>query len=177
MCDCDCNPPTFFSQAVYRSKKKRQCDECRKDIEIGEHYFATSGMWDGEFSQFSSHTRCEHFRRYAEDETGCCIPFSYIDETLNYEDMQTLWKKWHSIRGGAHFGPVYIHRPPKEQKAWLRDLLERGASDAVNGRECKPDTEIEKDERYYRAGYAQGCELLRGLDEVVKDMNKAENCK
>ena len=48
----------FQDFSTYRSRKVRQCEECRKAIEIGELYLSIRGKYDGDFYAFSAHPEC-----------------------------------------------------------------------------------------------------------------------
>lgn len=48
----------FLSQSTPKARKSHRCGECRRMIEVGEHYSYTSGLYDGSWSEFHQCEQC-----------------------------------------------------------------------------------------------------------------------
>lgn len=58
MCMADYSErPDVYHAALRRARKVRKCEECRRDITIGEKYESASMVYDGYWSRFST---CQH---------------------------------------------------------------------------------------------------------------------
>jgi len=58
MCDCDCDPPTFYESKLVKARKAHKCSECLRVIEKGEQHEYAKGLWEGDFSDFRTCSTC-----------------------------------------------------------------------------------------------------------------------
>lgn len=58
MCSCDYEKPSFYREVKRKSRKVRQCCECRHQINEGEEYYSIDGVWDGSWSNFKLCISC-----------------------------------------------------------------------------------------------------------------------
>ena len=47
----------YFSRE-HKARKVHQCYGCKRDVEIGEQYRRTVGVWDGDFYSVAEHIEC-----------------------------------------------------------------------------------------------------------------------
>lgn len=70
-----CDMPTAFKQKNRKARKQHKCCECHHEINIGEHYEYSSGIWDGEPSSYKTCASCVEVRdiyvSLPENETCC----------------------------------------------------------------------------------------------------------
>lgn len=83
-CEVD-NPATIYHAERPMARRHRHCTECGKDIHPGERYENVAGLWEGEWSHYSTCHRCLALRDWLEA-TSCC--FCWAHHNL-LEDMQT----------------------------------------------------------------------------------------
>jgi hypothetical protein len=115
---CDCEMPEVFTLTKRKAKKRHRCCECRGWIEIGEKYEYTSGIWDGEPSDYKTCLGCAELRDELSKISQCCIPLTGLrEELMNYSDynddqesrVAPLLGRFEAIRiqRGVTICPVY----------------------------------------------------------------------
>ncbi len=57
MCRVDDAEGVWLGTTIQKTRKHRRCDECHRDIAIGERYERAKWLFDG---QFDTNTACEH---------------------------------------------------------------------------------------------------------------------
>jgi hypothetical protein len=71
-CYCDYEAPSVCSvRHIKSARKPHVCYECRAPILAGEPYEYTSGIWDGEFSDFHTCKLCAELREWAKISVPC----------------------------------------------------------------------------------------------------------
>lgn len=86
-CECDYDPPTFCNiRNVKAARTAHKCYECRAPIFVGEPYEYTSGLWDGDHSDFHVCTRCVELRQWATISVPCFC-WGYGDLHENVREM------------------------------------------------------------------------------------------
>ena len=59
-----CEWPQIYEERVQRARKPHRCCECGTQIQPGERYEAIHGLWDGQFSRFSTCLACSTIRHH-----------------------------------------------------------------------------------------------------------------
>lgn len=89
MCQCDFDPPSFYSVTVQKARRPHTCCECRRAILAGETYRRHFGIWDGDAGAFKVCLVCGLLAASYEWLTDCCTPFgelfSELHELFRYE--------------------------------------------------------------------------------------------
>ena len=93
-CDCDYDPPEFFTERFSKSRKLRRCGECGCDIRPGEMYENVAGKWDGIFRKEHTCERCMAFRDWYMTNRPCmCWSYGGVFEDVCqdiHEDASTM---------------------------------------------------------------------------------------
>lgn len=83
MCMVDYGEPAtlYNARVVTHSRKARKCEECRRDIAIGEKYHSASMLYEGRWSTYDT---CEHCMAAQRWLTAQCGGFLHggVDEDL-----------------------------------------------------------------------------------------------
>lgn len=116
MCDCYLDPPTFYEAHIVKGRKPHKCSECLCVIEKGEHHEYVRGLWEGDFDQFRTCSKCLTLRH--EIKIDCFAHSQLMDELDDhldtpsviefFERRQTNWERlkrereqWKMIANGA----------------------------------------------------------------------------
>lgn len=71
-CYCDSEPATVYSERrINRARKTHKCEECRRQIAVGEPYTSTFGVWDGWAQTFCTCQHCQKLRDFITISTPC----------------------------------------------------------------------------------------------------------
>lgn len=73
MCDCDYDPPDFFSIHIVTARKPCRCCECRITIQVGEKHERSAGKWNGRFDSFRTCLACVELRKKLNVGKGCWV--------------------------------------------------------------------------------------------------------
>ena len=79
-----CEAPTLYEERVIVARKSHRCCECRCEIHKGERYQSSSGLWEGQFSRFSTCLPCASVR----DELAKGIPRLHWDELPAFGELR-----------------------------------------------------------------------------------------
>jgi hypothetical protein len=82
MCDCDYDPPQFFTETLRHARREYQCYECRRTIRRDELHEVVSGKWDGSFSVFRTCIPCVILWESVIQETKCCKIYGTLREEI-----------------------------------------------------------------------------------------------
>jgi len=95
MINCDCSiivdsSPEIFESKIVIARKKYTCVECHSEIEIGQRYEYSNGLWGGQWDSFKTCIPCASIRRDfcpggSEFGNLCneiydCLGFNYLEE-------------------------------------------------------------------------------------------------
>jgi len=84
MCDCDYDGPEFSETVERTARKPHKCCECHRQIESGERYTITSGVWEGEFSTFKWCGHCSAACEIKNVLTECrCFLYGGLHEDIH----------------------------------------------------------------------------------------------
>lgn len=67
-----CDIPSAFSTVTRKARKQHKCCECKKEIQPGELYQYSSGIWDGRPDSYKQCLNCWDIFRAAADDAGYC---------------------------------------------------------------------------------------------------------
>ena len=82
---CECITPSAFNAKIRKAIKKHQCCECDQSINTGETYQYCSGVWDGAPDSYKTCISCLTLRENYTSETGECIAFEHLRESISGE--------------------------------------------------------------------------------------------
>ncbi len=67
----DAEPATLYNaHVVAHSRKPRKCDECQRDIAVGEKYHSASMLYDGLWDTFDTCEHCMASQRWLQGQCG-----------------------------------------------------------------------------------------------------------
>lgn len=90
MCDCDCEPPDFYEEVMFRARKQHKCCECRLPILPGEYYHYAAGKWDGDFMAFKTCLACKVIWTSCV-QLGSCQCFGELRSEIN--EIDRYWER------------------------------------------------------------------------------------
>lgn len=70
-CFCDYEMPAVYANYTRVARKQHVCEECRREIHVGESYERVFGVWDGSCSVFKTCARCISLRDYVKAHVPC----------------------------------------------------------------------------------------------------------
>jgi len=75
---CGCDTPIGFSAREVVARKAHQCCECRREIDRGERYQRSEGVWPDGAMSFKTCLRCaelreEGFKAAGHEDGPCCF--------------------------------------------------------------------------------------------------------
>jgi len=56
---CEQQGPDVYESKPVKARKCHRCCECQRAIAPGEHYWRAKGLWEGEWSSFSTCAECQ----------------------------------------------------------------------------------------------------------------------
>ncbi len=98
MVDYD-NLPEFQRDMIYKSKRRRPCDECGGWIPPGGYYQQTSGKWDDVFKTFNACVPCMARMKFLAKECHGYV-FSCVIEDYNEhfgDEEEANLKLWNEL--------------------------------------------------------------------------------
>ena len=63
---CDSTPADVYELKPVKARKCHRCCECQRAIAPGEHYWRAKGLWEGEWSAFSTCAGCQNLWNHLE---------------------------------------------------------------------------------------------------------------
>lgn len=92
-----CEAPSVFRANARRARKPARCDECRRQIEIGELYEYVWGIWEGEPGNYQTCAECWEVRdalwtmmhdggSLYEEEIACELAYGNLPYALAEQD-------------------------------------------------------------------------------------------
>ena len=79
-----CELPTLYEERIIVARKAHRCCECRCEIAKGERYQSASGLWEGQFSRFSTCIACASIR----DDLAKALPRLHYDELPAFGELR-----------------------------------------------------------------------------------------
>ena len=68
---CYCDSPKFFRQKAVRARKQHACCECGVEIQPGDTYHVSTGMWDKDFNTYRQCVDCYWIAGYILSVADC----------------------------------------------------------------------------------------------------------
>jgi len=63
---CEQRGPDVYELKPVKARKSHRCCECQKAIAPGQHYWKAKGLWEGEWSAFSTCPECQNLWNHLE---------------------------------------------------------------------------------------------------------------
>jgi hypothetical protein len=93
-----CEVATIYRQGAHRARKPVACCECGRQIEPGEVYLHSWGVWEGTAEIYRTCAECWEVREdlredmpsgyVYDEETACALAFGCLRDTLATEDLE-----------------------------------------------------------------------------------------
>jgi len=98
-CDCSCSDydaPAVYQSRMVLARKPHGCCECNRTIEPGERYEVVRGLWDGQWSGYTTCLGCVRIRQHfcssgwlhgdLAEQVSDCLGFNYVLDDDDDED-------------------------------------------------------------------------------------------